>query len=247
MNRDNAKKKVLNYLLIAGALVAVAVVLFFVLKSNDGADADLRVYAHDISMTNGESKKIEYEVNFSNAVVRFDVVDDDIAEIDGEMVVSKEVGETEIVIIARYSDMIYEKRITLTVTEPNDEEKGEDSPIEETPETPNKDDSSEEEDDLPEDDTPNEQISDIQVFDNINCEVDGTTIKMSPNKKATITFGISEGNLEIEAVKSNSGNLYAGLCESMGFGIELRASTTGEYLIAVTFDSEVVTYKVIVE
>ena len=119
MNKFGAQKKTITYFLVAVALVAVAVVLFFVLKTENGANAELVVYAKDISMADGESKKIEYEVNPSQAVVKFNIVDKDIAEIVNETVIAKEVGEAEIIITARYEDSVFEKRVELTITKEN--------------------------------------------------------------------------------------------------------------------------------
>lgn len=247
MNKFGAQKKTITYFLVAVALVAVAVVLFFVLKTENGANAELVVYAKDISMADGESKKIEYEVNPSQAVVRFNIVDKDIAEIVNETVIAKEVGETEIIITARYEDSVFEKRVELTITKENPNKDEEIEEPSDEPSLPSDGDNSSDGDDDNTDFT-NEEDFGVEILSNFNCEVDGRTIKLTPVCRAMISFtNLNEEKFSIYSAESNSENLEVSLLEAGQRTVMLEALSVGEYKISISFGEYSLTYKVIVE
>lgn len=104
---------------IAVLVVLIAGVLIGTLTKKDKG-VDLVVTAEDITVEQGKSSPVEYKSSIKDAVVRFRIVNTTIAEVSGESVLGKAVGETELVIIARYESMVFEKRIAVKVTEKND-------------------------------------------------------------------------------------------------------------------------------
>ena len=244
MNKFKTQKKSLIYGFVAVLLVVVALVLLFAFKGDKDEDADLFIFANDIQMADGESKKIEYKVNPSQAVVKFFVRDEKIAEIKEGTVFAKEVGETEIIISARYEDSIYEKTVELVIKESlNDDEIGSPNtepafPPEDENFSPNN----------PEESLPTAEDFGVQVLNNFNCEVEEMTIRCTKGKIALINFtNLKQDKFSIYSVKSNSKDLKASLFEGGQETIKLESSTAGEYKITIFFGEYVLVYDVIFE
>lgn len=230
-------KKWISYI-VAGAVLLVAVILCLVFALRDSANAELIVTAEDVTVTEGENAKLNYDVSLSKAVVRIKILDSSIAEINGDVVTGKVVGVTELVITARYQELLFEKRVYVTVTAKiesgQQEEEGEDET--ENPLVPREEDK----------EVPEENNVSVEVYFSSNCTVVDNEIKFLLGKKAIVGFSVEQDFIDFDAISSSEA-LNIVLAEDMKMAVILDATEVGDYEITLVFDSVKVVYKVIVE
>ena len=218
-----------------GAICTIAVVAVGILLGtlfNKSANAELVVIASDIMVVEGESKPLEYKASIKNAVIRFRVVDKNIAEVEEHVVIGKIVGETEIIITARYDSMVYEKRIAVVVTEKGEEEKpgeGDDKPNS----GDNSGDNNEEEK-PPAPDEP--EFAEI-ILSGSGCTITGNEIEIMVGKTARVTVFATEGYNDFE-IESFSEGLEVKESEFSQRLLQIKANEEGEYEIRLRFDNK---------
>ena len=99
-------------ILIVGALVGAFL--------NKDKETDLIITAENIVVEEGQTEQLDYEVSIKNAEIRASIRDEKIARIENDNVFGKVAGSTELVIVAIYKSMVYEKKVEVIVTEKKD-------------------------------------------------------------------------------------------------------------------------------
>ncbi len=217
-------------------VVLVAGVLIGTLSKKDKG-VDLIVTADGIAVEKGKYCLIEYKTSIKDAVVRFRIKDTAIAEESDGNILGKTVGETELVITARYKSMVYEKRVAVVVIEKNGEPSVDPNP--EKPDPDNNDDDENKTDPKP----PVEEMK-VTLHKVFGCEVNDKTIEVTVGKLAEFQILTDElySNSEVE---SNSEKLTVKESEDTQRLIMLKASEVGEYEITLKFDNKAISYTVI--
>lgn len=204
-------------ILIVGALVGAFL--------NKDKETDLIITAENIVVEEGQTEQLDYEVSIKNAEIRASIRDEKIARIENDNVFGKVAGSTELVIVAIYKSMVYEKKVEVIVTEKkdiNDENSKEDGK-EENP----KDENVEEK---PNPENPKEELK-FEIFKIMGCVVEGNTIEVQVGKTAKIQFLTEEfGNIQLS---SNDYGIVVTKAEEGQNVIVINANHIGEYEIKV--------------
>lgn len=228
------KEKVLTKWIVAVVVIAVVVagIVVFSLLNKDN-DLELLITADDIVVERGESKDLEYQTSIKKAVVRFRVRDVKVAEVEEGSVLGKSVGETELTIIARYENLVYEKKIAVKVISngietPSDSDK----PVEpEIPVSPTE----------PED----EEIA-IELYAIMGCSLEDGKVVINAGKTAMIQVLTDEEYTGLELESSGAG-LNATESEDSQRGLILKASEVGEYELTLKMNNKVAKIRVSVK
>ncbi len=216
---------------LAIALVVAGVLVGTLLPKDK--DVELVITAENITVQAGQSKQVEYKSSISKAVIKFRVIDKEVAEINEETVTGKAEGETELVITGRYNGMVYEKRVVVTVTKK--EEKPEQPGGEKEPDGEKGDEGTENSD-------KQDDELEVAIYFKQNCQVEGKNIEISTNKMAVIGFKTETyGEFTVE---SSSEKLTAERAEDIQRGITLKATEAGEYKLILKFEKGIATYTV---
>ena len=217
---------------LAIGLVVVGVLVGTLLKKDK--DVELVITAENITVQAGQSKQVEYKSSISKAVIKFRVIDKEVAEINEDTVIGKVAGQTELVITGRYSGMVYEKRVVVTVTKKEDNAS---KPGDE------KEPSGESGDKKPDETETSTKEIGVEVYFNDNCEIFGKTIEMRTGEMALIGINAKSdyGNFTVE---SNSEKLTVQMAEDIQRGVILEPIEAGEYKLTLKFETGVATFTV---
>lgn len=232
-------KKYISYIFASIAMLAF-IILICVYGFKGEQTKELFVVADDITLSQGESKALEYKVSVSKATVLFQMLDKSIATIEDNFVVGVTAGTTQLVITAKYEDLIFERKVSVTVADNgNDsEDDGKDDSQQQNPTESEKPSEGE--------DLTLEVVQDsleIDIYSSYNCDFNGKTVEVAVNKQAFLFFSTEETSaLEIEC---DSESLDISLLDDFQRTIKLKATECGEYDFKLKLGDKVATFKVV--
>ena len=117
-------KKILLIILSILILIGGAVGLFFGLKDKDAERLNVKIYGLTVKV--GHGKAIEYECANANAIINFEIENENIAQVEYvsniPTIIGVSAGTTKITIIAKYKKFSNKVSATVTVTNGDEEE-----------------------------------------------------------------------------------------------------------------------------
>jgi hypothetical protein len=215
------KKLILGIILVAIAFAAVGLGVGIGIKNNQ--TEQLVVTADDITIYKDDSAEIVYKTSIAKSVITFKVLDKTIATVTSGVIYGVEVGETKLIITARYESLVYEKRVAVKVIEP-EEDNDKDPPK-----------TSEDVDD-----------GSIVVDSFRNCTCEGRNVTAALNEVAYLTFERNDNGSDWR-VESNSESLSASMATAMDRTVQIKGTAVGKYKITVYVGGRKAEFTVTVE
>lgn len=228
------EKSILSWSVAIGLIVVVVVGILLGTLLNKGVEAELIITADNIEISVEEKKEIKYESSIKDAVVRFRVTNNKIAELEGNNVIGKTVGETEVIITGRHNSLVYEKRISVVVKgkeeqpstdKPNSGENTEDNKGEEKPPV-----------------SPTVEETEITLSGS-GCDIIGNSIEITVGKTARVVVMPKEEFTNF-GIKSYTEGISVKESQFSQRMLEIKAEQEGDFEIKLALDNKIGIIKV---